>query len=101
MLAAKEVPSHPVLVNAGLQFWKPAVAATPGVFNHVILHVPEFDAYLDSAAQVASFGTLAMMLRGKPALVLDGSDQAKRVTLPLAAPETRPSDCKNEVSTRR
>ena len=87
LLAAKGIPSRPVLVNADLRFWKPAVAATPGVANHVILRVPEFDVYLDSTTQVASFGTLVMMLRGKPALVLESNDQAKRVTLPLAAPE--------------
>ncbi len=86
LLAAKGIPSSPVLVNADVQFWKPAVAVTPGVFNHVILHVPEFDAYLDSTANFSPFGTLGMTLRGKPALVVNGSNQAKAVILPLSLP---------------
>lgn len=87
LLAAKGIQSSPVLVNADLRFWKPAVAVTPGVFNHVILLIPEFDVYLDSTAALAPFGTLAISLRGKSALVI-GVDQgqAKAVTLPLATP---------------
>lgn len=87
LLSAKGIPSSPVLVNADMRFWKPAVAVTPGVFNHVILRVPEFDVYLDSTAALAPFGTLAITLRGKPALVVDGgSGKAKTVTLPLSLP---------------
>ena len=87
LLAAKGIGSSPVLVNADLRFWKPTVAATPGVFNHAILHLPEFDVYLDSTSALAPFGTLAVMLRGKQALVLDGGNgQARAVTLPLATP---------------
>jgi len=87
LLAAKGISSNPVLVNADLQYWKPAVASLPGVFNHVILRIPEFDVYLDSTTQFASFGTLAMPLSGKIALVADVNDQAKIVTLPLTVPE--------------
>lgn len=84
LLSAKGISSSPVLVNADMRFWKPAVAVTPGVFNHVILRVPEFDVYLDSTAGLAPFGTLAMTLRGKPALVVDGGGKAETVTLPLS-----------------
>lgn len=87
LLAAKGISSTPVLVNADVRFWNPKVAAIPGVFNHAILQVPEFDVYLDSTTQFASFGTLAMPLRGKPALIAEGDNQAKMVTLPLAKPE--------------
>ena len=87
LLAAKGISSNPVLVNADLRFWKPSVAATPGVFNHVILRIPEFDVYLDSTTQFASFGTLAMTLLGKPALLVEGGNQSKMVTLPLSSPE--------------
>ena len=87
LLTAKGISSNPVLVNADFRFWNPKVATIPGVFNHVILRVPEFDMYLDSTTQFASFGTLAMTLRGKPALIADGADQAKMVTLPLSVPE--------------
>jgi hypothetical protein len=86
LLAAKGIKSSPVLVNADLRFWKPAVAVTPGVFNHAILRVPEFDVFLDSTANFSPFGTLATTLRGKSALVVDGSGQAKTVTLPLSLP---------------
>ncbi len=87
LLTARGISSNPVLVNADFVFWKPAVASLPGVYNHVILHIPEFDVYLDSTAQFASFGTLKMPLRGKSALVADVKGQAKVVTLPLAVPE--------------
>ncbi|HRD99387.1 MAG TPA: transglutaminase-like domain-containing protein, partial [Rubrivivax sp.] len=89
LLKAKGIASSPVLVNADLRYWKPAVAATPGVFNHAILHVPALGVYLDSTAGLASFGSLPIPLRGKPALVVDaGLGRAKLVTLPLAAPAT-------------
>ena len=87
LLAAKGIASSPVLVNADLRFWKPAVAVTPGVFNHAILYVAEFDVYLDSTAGLAPFGTLAIPLRGKSALLVDGGDGiAKVVTVPLSLP---------------
>lgn len=86
LLAAKGIQSSPVLVNADLRFWKPAVAVTLGLFNHVILRVPEFDVYLDSTAKFSPFGTLGMTLRGKPALVVGDNGQAKAVTLPLSLP---------------
>lgn len=89
LLAARGIKSSPVLVNSDLRFWKPAVAVTPGVFNHVILQVPEFGVYLDSTAGLATFGTLSITLRGKPAVVVDGGDgRARLVTLPLSAPAT-------------
>jgi hypothetical protein len=87
LLAAKGIRSSPVLVNASLNYWKPQVAATPGVFNHAILYVPEFNAYLDTTAQLAPFGTLSVTLLGKPALVVDaGQGKAQAVTLPVANP---------------
>lgn len=87
LLAAKGIRSSPVLVNAGLNYWKPLVAATPGVFNHAILYLPEFKAYLDTTAQLAPFGTLSVTLLGKPALIVDaGAGKAQAVTLPVANP---------------
>ncbi|MFM8899536.1 MAG: DUF3857 domain-containing protein [Burkholderiales bacterium] len=87
LLAAKGIRSSPVLVNAGLNYWKPQVAATPGVFNHAILYLPEFKAYLDTTAQLAPFGTLSVTLLGKPALIVDaGEGKAQAVTLPVANP---------------
>lgn len=89
LLAAKGIASSPVLVNADLRYWKPAVAVMPGVFNHAILYLPTLNVYLDSTAALASFGSLPIPLRGKPALVVDaGEGRARAVTLPLATPAT-------------
>jgi transglutaminase-like putative cysteine protease len=66
LLKAKGIASSPVLVNADLRYWKPAVAVTPGVFNHAILHVTSLGVPLDSTAGLASFGALPIPLRGEP-----------------------------------
>lgn len=85
LLSAKGIKSSPVLVNADLRYWRPGVPAIPGVFNHAILHLPEFGTYLDSTAGLAPFGSLPVTLLGKPALVIDGgSGKALATTLPVA-----------------
>ena len=86
LLSAKGIKGSPVLVNADLRYWRPGVPAIPGVFNHAILHLPEFDAYVDSTAGLAPFGSLPVPLLGKPALVIDaGNGKAAMVTLPVAS----------------
>ena len=87
LLSAKGIKSSPVLVNADLRYWRPTVPAIPGVFNHAILYLPEFDVYLDSTAALAPFGSLPIPLLGKPALVVDGGKgKALSTTLPIAGP---------------
>jgi transglutaminase-like putative cysteine protease len=88
LLAAKNIRSSPVLVNADIQYWQPAVAALPGVFNHVILAVPEFAIYLDTTAVHAQFGVLSPQLFGKRALLINADgQQAEEIALPIALPE--------------
>jgi transglutaminase-like putative cysteine protease len=83
LLAAKGIKSSPVLVNLGDAYTVPRVASTPGVFNHAISFLPEFDVFVDSTVGVARFGVLPVQERGKPALLTDdGNGSAKLVTLP-------------------
>ena len=90
LLAAKGIKSSPVLVNLSDTYSLPKVAITPGVFNHAISYLPEFDLFVDSTAAVAPFGVLPVQERGKPALLTDdGHGLAKVVTLP-------PSDVKHD-----
>ena len=64
------------------------IMVTPGVFNHAITYLPEFDVYVDSTVGVAPFGVLPALERGKAALVTDyGQGTAKLVTLPLSDPQ--------------
>ncbi len=86
LLSAKGIKSSPVLVNADLRYWRPSVPAIPGVFNHVILHLPEFNTYLDSTAALAPFGSLPVTLLGKPALLVDAvNGKSDMTTLPVAS----------------
>ena len=87
LLAAKGIKSSPVLVNLGDTYTVPKVASTPGVFNHAISYLPEFNMFADSTVGVARFGVLPVQERGKPALVTDdGSGSAKLVMLPSTDP---------------
>ncbi len=89
LFAAKGIRSSAVLVNIGDVYSIPGVATTPGVFNHAITYLPEFELFVDSTAGVAPFGVLPLQERGKPALITDsGNGEAKVVTLPLASPKT-------------
>jgi len=84
LLAAKGIKSSPVLVNVGDVYSLPKVASFPGVFDHAITYLPEFDLFVDSTAGVAPFGVLPVEERGKLALVTDdGKGVPKIVTLPL------------------
>jgi len=88
LLSAEGIQSSPVLVNLGSVYALPNVAVTPGVFNHAITYLPEFDVYVDSTVGVAPFGVLPALERGKAALVTDyGRGTAKLVTLPLSDPQ--------------
>ena len=89
LLAAKGIASSPVLVDTGWGYWLPSAAAPLAVFDHVITYLPEFKLYVDSTAGMATFGTLPLNERGKPALIADdGTGHAALVSLPLSNPET-------------
>ena len=87
LLAAVGIRSSPVLVNATNVYWQPDVAILPGVFDHCITYLPQFNLFVDSTAQVAPFGVLPPTEAGKPALVARGPDgKPVLVRLPLTAP---------------
>lgn len=97
LLSAKGIDSQAVLVNAGNYYGIPKVAVMPGVFDHVITYLPEFDLYLDSTAEVATFGVLPASELGKVGLVLS-ADKAKIVTLPLSTPTNNSVTATTEIT---
>jgi transglutaminase-like putative cysteine protease len=98
LLAAKGIKSSPVLVNAANVFWQPDVAIVPGVYNHAIAYLPDFDLFVDPTAQVAPFGVLPGPEVGKTALVTAGLDKGAGLeTLPLA-PATAEAVTKIEIA---
>lgn len=84
LLSAKAIKSRAVLVNSTDVYWTPKVAAAPGVFDHAISYLPDFDVYLDSTANTAMFGELPFTEQGKTALIIGTSGvESKLVTLPV------------------
>jgi hypothetical protein len=81
LLKARGIASIPILINSGNRYGAPE-AATPGLFNHVLSHLPEFDLYADSTVGVAPFGTLPADEYGKPVARADETG-ASFATLPL------------------
>ncbi len=67
LLAALDIPSEQVLINAGSEY---DLAATPVVslVNHVINYLPDFKLYLDATAKEVPFGMLPMEDSGKPVI---------------------------------
>ncbi len=67
LLAALDIPSEQVLINAGSEY---DLAATPVVslVNHVINYLPDFKLYLDATAKEVPFGLLPMADTGKPVI---------------------------------
>jgi transglutaminase-like putative cysteine protease len=86
LLASKGMRSEAVLVNLTPgQFAMPSVALPVGIFNHVILYLPDQQVYLDGTARFNQFGVLPSSLGGKTALRTgDDKEKAQLVTLPLA-----------------
>ena len=93
LLAAKGIKSAPVLINAQNVYWQPDVAIEPGVHNHAITYLPEFDLFLDPTSETAPFGALPYQLLSKSALVTRGLDKGAGLKmLPDASPKTSTSD---------
>ena len=89
LLAAKGIPSSPVLVNSSDTWWLPSVAVPTGVFNHAITYLPEWQVFVDSTAEFAPFGVLPLQERGKMALVIDnGNGEPGLLRLPLMSVTT-------------
>lgn len=67
LLSAVGIKSEAALVHAGNSYWEPMQVA-PGLFNHMIAYVPEFDLYLDPTESEAPFGILPLETAGKRVL---------------------------------
>jgi transglutaminase-like putative cysteine protease len=93
LLAAKGIKSSPVLINAQNVYWQPEVAIEPGVHNHAITYLPDFDLFLDPTSEIAPFGVLPYQLLSKSALVTRGLDKGAGLKmLPESLPTTSTSD---------
>src|SRR5262245_14984827 len=87
LLAAKKIPSSPVIMNSSDSFFVPKIVTTRA-FNHAITWLPEFDLFVDSTPGVLPFGVLAPTEYGKQVLVVDaGKGKPALRKLPLVSPE--------------
>ncbi len=86
LLAAAGIEAWPALIGAGIEF-DPAVPS-PGQFNHVITYVPSGDSptWLDTTPEVAPYGMLLSLLRGRQALLVPGSGDPRLATTPESTP---------------
>lgn len=85
LLRAKGIESTPVLINADLGNWFPAVAAME-YFNHAILYVPSVKLFADATSPNTRLGIIPQAIVGKTA-VLAG----ERTGL-IKVPENNPDD---------
>jgi transglutaminase-like putative cysteine protease len=67
LLAAKNIPSTAVLINADYSYQLPDTAVA-ALFNHVITYVPSLNVYIDSTAEPMPLGTLPRTDEGKPTI---------------------------------
>lgn len=68
LLAAKDIQASSALINSSNAYTLPKYPVI-GPFNHVITYIPDWDLYLDSTAEMASFGTLPDDELDKPTLL--------------------------------
>lgn len=68
LLAAKEINASSALINSGNAYSLPKYPVI-GPFNHVITYIPAWNLYLDSTAEMASFGSLPDDELDKPTLL--------------------------------
>jgi transglutaminase-like putative cysteine protease len=79
LLAARGLASEPALINSSAARYELAVPPVPS-FNHVILHLPGLELYLDTTATNASFGVLPWSEYDKPAvLAVPGGSRTARL----------------------
>lgn len=71
LLAAKNIESTQVLVNAGSAYQLPKIPVVSMV-NHVINYIPSMNLYLDSTASSVPYRMLPISVQGKPALLVNG-----------------------------
>ena len=80
LLAAKGIPASSALINSGNAYSLPKYPVI-GPFNHVITYIPAWNLYLDSTAEMASFGSLPDDELDKPTL-LTALDKVGRTPKP-------------------
>jgi hypothetical protein len=83
MLKAVGIDNTAVLVNTESKYQLPRLPLA-GAFDHVIVHIPSLDLFVDLTDRYAALGALPESLYGKPA-VLAATGQI--VHLPLRTPE--------------
>jgi len=83
LLLAKGINSSSVLINA-LNSYRLGSVAAPGLFNHVITYVPEFDLFLDSTARFAPFGMLPFNDTDKDVLITTTGTVAHTPVMPAS-----------------
>jgi transglutaminase-like putative cysteine protease len=76
LLAALQIESHQVLVNAGSLYRLPEVPVASMV-NHVINYVPALNLFLDATDSLTPLGRLPFQLYGKPVLTADAKVPTK------------------------
>jgi transglutaminase-like putative cysteine protease len=84
LLAAKDIASEIVLINADDGYSLPAVP-TLLPLDHMITYVPEFDLYVDSTSEVSPFGVLPFTEYDKPVIHVGSAGPALRRIPPLLA----------------
>ena len=89
LLAAQNIKSTQVLVNAGSLFKLPKYPVGSHV-NHVFTYVPSLNMYLDSTSSYTPFGSLPQGVQAKPVLHIDGF--AVGVVTPFNKPGTNSQD---------
>ncbi|MCR2828726.1 DUF3857 domain-containing protein [Acidithiobacillus ferrooxidans] len=84
LLHARHIEAGPVLLGAGNDFTLQKVASIQR-FNHVIVHVPQYDLYLDATSGYAPMGTIPLPDAHQPVILV--GDHSKMTTTPGDGPE--------------
>ncbi|MDR2166088.1 MAG: DUF3857 domain-containing protein [Zoogloeaceae bacterium] len=79
LLAAREIASEQVLVNAGDTYDLPEVPSVWAV-NHVMNYLPEWQLYVDATAKEMPFGYLPKGAYGKPVIHVGVPDGVRTLT---------------------
>ncbi len=81
LLAAKGIKSSTVMINSDRSSYSLPSVVYP-VFNHVIIHLPAFDLYLDSTAgSIVPFGVLPLSNADKPVIHTAPYDGVRRTPM--------------------
>jgi len=88
LLKAMDIEAFPALVRPEGTTLFDEGHPTPGLFNHVVLYVPDRggDLWLDATASLHTLDAMPAQLRGRNALVVDGRGGQRRV-IPAARPQ--------------